>query len=171
MRKPDMENPEVHAELEKALLRLMPVDLSESGKAGIEDMLDCLAGDGKVVGFQSRSYMKWSAAAGLAAAAVFAFSSISFHDHSMGEKVSESKSATMPAAKQELPPELVFLAELDRVENMSDEGLYVDAGGSAMRKVRIRVVEESQVRDEETGIVVMLTEPREEMFLVPVSSF
>jgi len=54
---------------------------------------------------------------------------------------------------------------------MSDEGLYIDTGGSAVRKVRIRVIEESQIRDEETGFVVMLTEPREEMYMVPVSNF
>ncbi len=69
------------------------------------------------------------------------------------------------------PPELIYLSESDRVEAMSDEGLFVDSGGSAVRKLRVRVIEESQIRDEETGIVVMLTEPREEMYMVPVSTF
>jgi hypothetical protein len=54
---------------------------------------------------------------------------------------------------------------------MSDEGLFVDSGGSAMRRLKVQVVEESKVRDNESGIVVTLCEPREEMYLVPVSTF
>ena len=67
-------------------------------------------------------------------------------------------------------PEMVFLSDVDRWR-ISDEGLYVDSGGSAVRKVRVRVVEESQIRDEETGIIVMLTEPREEMYMVAGQHF
>lgn len=66
---------------------------------------------------------------------------------------------------------MVFLTGSDRVEDAEDEGLFVDTGGSAVRKIRFRVVEETQVRDEETGIIVMLTEPREEQYMVPVSTF
>ena len=66
---------------------------------------------------------------------------------------------------------MVVLAELDRVENVRDEGLFVDAGGSAVRKMSVRVVGESRILDEETGIEVTLTEPRKEMYLLPISTF
>jgi hypothetical protein len=66
---------------------------------------------------------------------------------------------------------MVVIAELDRVENVHDEGLFVDAGGSAVRKMSVRVVGESRILDEETGIEVTLTEPRKEMYLLPVSAF
>ena len=64
-----------------------------------------------------------------------------------------------------------MLRQADRVEEVSDDGLYVDAGGSAVRRLRVRVVEESRMRDEETGIVVNLTAPREETYLLPISTF
>jgi hypothetical protein len=35
----------------------------------------------------------------------------------------------------------------------------------------VRVVGESRILDEETGIEVTLTEPRKEMYLLPVSAF
>ena len=66
---------------------------------------------------------------------------------------------------------MVVLAETDRVEEMSDAGLFVHAGGSAIRKLRVRVVEESRVRDRETGIELTVTAPRQETYLVPVSTF
>jgi hypothetical protein len=46
-----------------------------------------------------------------------------------------------------------------------------DPDGAAMQAVRVRVVEANTLRDEETGIVVQVSEPREEMVLTPVSVF
>jgi hypothetical protein len=40
-----------------------------------------------------------------------------------------------------------------------------------MRAMRLSVVEENNLLDEETGIVMQITEPREEFLLVPVSTF
>ncbi len=161
-----MRTPDPHADIEAALRRLMPVPLSDGAQRGIEGMIDGLAGESKVVRFNFKKPLKWLGAAGLAAAVVLG----GVASFSVTAPTTKDSGAFSDAAI-ELPPRLLFLAESDRVEGMSDEGLFVDAGGSALRKVRIRVVEESRVRDEETGIVVVLSEPREEMFLVPVSSF
>ena len=151
-------------DLEKALFRLMPVAMSEEARDRMETMIDGLAGDSKVSRFDFRKAAKRLAVGGIAAAIGFG---VYLSIPSQRELVESA-----PISDQgDLPPELVFLSESDRVEGVSDEGLFIDSGGSAVRKVRIRVVEESQIRDEETGIIVMLTEPREEMYSVPVSTF
>jgi len=59
----------------------------------------------------------------------------------------------------------------DRVESMTDEGWQESQDGSAMRALRLNAVEERSVRDQESGIVVKISEPREEILLIPISSF
>ena len=151
--------------MEKALLRLMPAALSETAQAGMEAQLDelsgsveVLSGDAVVIrhGFPRRA--KWLC--GIAAAVtiwVFAF------------PFGSQESAPLVGIAED--DGMVVITELDRVENVLDEGLFVDAGGSAVRKMSVRVVGESTILDEETGIEVTLTEPRREMVLLPVSTF
>ena len=163
MQKPDPN----FEEMEEALRRLMPVAVSGDAQERLETMLDELAGDPEIERFDFRRPAKWLAGAGIAAALGLGIY-VSVPRQSSPVKTVDSAPVSNPA---DLPPELVFLSESDRVEGVSDDGLYIDTGGSAVRKVRIRVIEESQIRDEESGIVVMLTEPREEMYMVPVSTF
>jgi len=40
-----------------------------------------------------------------------------------------------------------------------------------MRKVRYRILDTAKLRDSETGVVVTITEPREEVLIEPVESF
>jgi len=160
-----MRVPENHADMEDALRRLMPVALRETMRVETEDLLDDLAGEARVSGFAFKKGIVWLGAGGIAAA--FGIASLFVFKGGVDASVAGKN----PAAALELPPELVFLTGTDRVEDVKDDGMFVDSGGSAVRKVRIRVVEESRIRDEETGIVVQVTEPREEMYLVPVSTF
>jgi len=150
-------------DIEKALARLMPTALSESASKEINGLIDELAGEEN---YNSPTKYKWPAIVGIAAAiafGIFVFKAT--------PNIAPALTSTKNIQTEEASPTMSFLSETDRVENMKDEGLFVDAGGSAVRKVRVRVVEESQIRDEETGIVMMLTEPREELYMVPVSTF
>jgi hypothetical protein len=40
-----------------------------------------------------------------------------------------------------------------------------------MHALRLNVVEENSVMDEEPGIIVLISQPREELLLMPISSF
>jgi hypothetical protein len=148
-----------HEDIEKALLGLMPVALSEGVQASMEERIDELAGarDESVrKGFPGIA--KWPACLGIAAAAALGFLLFS-----------QAPREAAPSAPAE--EGLAVLAETDRVEDVRDAGLFVDAGGSAVRKLRVRVVEESRIRDGRTGIELTLTTPRQETYLVPVSTF
>jgi hypothetical protein len=68
-------------------------------------------------------------------------------------------------------PGFTVVSESGRVEDMVDVGWSETPDGSAMRTLRLRVVEESRLRDEETGIVMNISQPREEFLLMPVSTF
>lgn len=155
-------------DVERALLGLMPVALSDHSQREIGEMLDELAG----VEDRNVAVRPWFRRLGIAGAAaalitcgyVFLLDS---GDSDMGQVASIM---TFQSAGDAVG-ELELVSEMDRVEEVSDEGLYVDSGGSAVRKVRVRVVEESRIKDKETGIIVMLSEPREEMYMLPVSHF
>lgn len=151
--------------MEKALLRLMPAALSETAQAGIEAQLDELSGSAELLSgnaellrhdFSRRA--KWLG--GIAAAVTIGVFAFPFGNQESAPLVGIAEDDGM-----------VVITELDRVENVLDEGLFVDAGGSAVRKMSVRVVGESRILDEKTGIEVTLTEPRREMYLLPVSTF
>jgi len=147
-----------HDGMEKALMRLMPVALSDSAQAEIETQIDELAGVAHVVRHDFSSWAKWLG--GIAAAVAVGVYVIP----------SGTREAT-PLVGSTADVGMVVLNELDRMESIRDDGLFVDPAGSAVRKMTVRVVGESRIRDEVTGIEVTLTEPREEMYLMPISTF
>jgi len=61
--------------------------------------------------------------------------------------------------------------ESTRLAWVEDEGWLDDPDGGALRAVRMRVVEENRLLDQETGIIVHVASPREEMLFMPVSTF
>ena len=144
--------------MEKVLLRLMPAALSETAQAGMEAQLDELSGSAEVLRHDFSRRAKWLG--GIAAAVTIGVFAFPFGSQESAPLVGIAEDDGM-----------VVITELDRVENVLDEGLFVDAGGSAVRKMSVRVVGESRILDEETGIEVTLTEPRREMVLLPVSTF
>lgn len=149
--------------IETILARLMPPGLSEGGQQDIEAMLDELAGDTiSAAPPAPKPWFRRAAAAGIAAAGVAVACIFPI--------ANKPAPVVQNSATQE-PVGIVLVSESDRVESMTDEGWQEDADGSAMRAMRLSVVEENNLLDEETGIVMQITEPREEFLLVPVSTF
>jgi len=144
--------------VETILARLMPPALSTAAQQDIEAMLDGLAGPS--VKIPAKSSWRWIIGSSIAAAlaAVLAVPHV------------------IDSAKQEVVtarvlPEFLLVGQSDRIESMTDEGWHEVADGSAMRAMRMRVVEENSLFDEETGIVMRISEPREELLLMPISAF
>jgi hypothetical protein len=106
---------------------------------------------------------KFAAPVGIAAAAALVFT--------FPLSKSVNSPPVFPIAAAESIPEMELIGESGRIEKTTDEGWVADSQGRTMQAVRVRVVEENTLRDQETGIVVHISEPREELLLFPVNAF
>jgi hypothetical protein len=150
--------------IETILARLMPPALSQDVQVEIDAMIDDLAGPEaeKVVGISSGRWLVRAVIGGGIAAAVGAMIAI----FPMNSTSRVSTVLPMPAAS-----ELVLISESARIDSMTDEGWQENPDGSAMRALRLNAVEENNVRDEESGMEVLISEAREEILLMPISAF
>ncbi len=153
--------------IENALARLMPPALSESGRRSLEAMLDELAAaaPGTSAATPDQPWYARRAVPFGIAATLAALLALAPRMAVVTQAPRVDRAAT--AAKSGL----VLVSESDRIEAMSDEGWMADEDGEAMQAVRVRVVEANTLRDVETGIVVQVSDPREEMILTPVTTF
>ena len=163
-----MQRPE--SSIEDALARLMPKAISEEGQRSLDAMLDELCGEeelpaAEVIPIQRRGVKGgWQILVSAGIAACLALI-VTFRSETTERGPLAPVAATVPEEN------LVLVSESDRIEKMSDEGWMEDPQGGMMQAVRMRVVEENSLRDEETGIVVRISEPREELLLIPVNHF
>lgn len=147
--------------IEAALSRLMPVALSDSGQRSIHETLDELAADVPVNPWQT--HRKWGIGIGIAAAA--ALSAI------VAWPSLRSPAPAVAALEEEMASPVEWVSNADRIESLHDEGRISDADGDALQAVSVRVVAQNTLRDRETGYTVNISEPREELVLMPVTSF
>lgn len=147
--------------IEAALARLMPVALSDSGARAIHETLDELAADLPV--HRGQSQRGWGIGLGIAAAAV------------VGAFVAwpslQTPAPAVTVLEEEIASPLEWVSNSDRIESLQDEGRISGTDGDALQAVSVRVVAENTLRDRETGYTLRISEPREELVLMPVTSF
>lgn len=146
-------------DIENVLARLMPRAISDSSQLAIEDLLDELAADSAVITRQQRP--KWLSVIALGVAASLVATVV----------ILEMTPSPQIIAAIKAPSGVLLVGESDRVESMIDEGWHEISDGTAVRAMRLNVVEENRLFDEETGIVMQVTEPREEWLIQPISAF
>lgn len=159
--------------IEAALQRLMPPGLSQPGLGSIEAMLDELAGAEPAqpavlssAAAKKSGGSRWNfIASGIAAslAAVLALN--------LDPKTSQADIVATEVPIVAKPHGLVLLGGVNHIEEMSDAGWIAAPDGMAMEATRVRLVEANTYRDEETGVLVEVSEPREEILLTPISAF
>lgn len=145
--------------IEAALARLMPVALSEAGERSIHETLDELAGS-----LPAKRYSTgkgWTIGLGIAAAVAIA----------VFLTTRPSLQAPAVASQEKFDSPVEWLANSDRVESLQDEGRISGVEGDALQAVSLRVIEENTLRDRETGYTFNISEPRDELVLMPVTSF
>jgi hypothetical protein len=153
--------------IETILARLMPPAISQAAQEDMDTMIEDLAGPvvENISPHPSSNWFVRSLIGGGIAAAIGAMIAI----FPLTPETTQSRIALSPPAYP--PSGLVLISGSDRVESMTDEGWQESVDGSLMHAFRLSAVEESSVRDEETGIVLKISEPREEILLTPISSF
>ncbi len=152
--------------IEDILARLMPTAISQAGQQSIETMLTELAAAAKPSPAARTAPNSWPhrwLTAGIAAAGVAAAMAIPWSH--------PPAATTRTAASAPVGTGIVLVGESDRVEAMTDEGWQDGSDGAPMQATRLRVVEENSLLDEQSGIVMQVSTPREELFLMPVSTF
>lgn len=150
--------------IETILARLMPPALSQDGQFEIDSMIDELAGPEfqNVVGISSSRWWVRAVIGGGIAAAIGALIAV----FPLNPAARVAAVLPMPSASG-----LILLSESDRIESMTDDGWQENPGGLVMHAIRLNAVEENSVRDEESGMVVQISEDREEVLLMPISAF
>lgn len=164
-----MESPE---DIEKALARLMPSAISERGQRSMDDLIDSLAA-GETVAVElpsakKSSHLPWFGFGGIGAAAaavVVAFSLPQVGD--LPRVVENSPVREHPATNADV----VLIGSTEVVEDAVPEDWMSETDGVPHQAWRVRVVDQERLRDVETGYEVLVTHPREEVRLMPVTSF
>jgi hypothetical protein len=154
-------------DIEGILARLMPTALSQRAETEIGETINRLASEAdlEIPAIRPAAVARWPWVAGAAAAAViavFVFWDPSDLQHSVHR-------ADSPALID--VPELVRISHSDTLQSVVQEGWSDDVGGKPHQALRLHMVAQQQILDEETGIVMTVSEPREEVLLVPVHTF
>jgi hypothetical protein len=165
-----MESPE---DIEKALARLIPSAISEKGQRSMEDLIDSLAAGETVAEelppVKKSSRVPWFAFGGIGAAAAAVV--VAFSLPQKGAPT-VAKNAPVPAKEEGASKDgLVLVGSTEVVENAVPEDWMSETNGVPHRAWRVRVVDQERLRDAETGYEVLISRPREEVRLMPVTSF
>jgi hypothetical protein len=150
--------------IETIMARLMPPALSQQSQAEMDAMIDDLAGPEaeNVVEISSKGWLARGMIGGGIAAMIGALCAVfPLIQRSMQPQITDS-SVELPASG------LVFVSKSDRIESMTDAGWREDSEGSAMHAVRLKSVQESNLLDEASGMLVKISQPREEILMMPV---
>lgn len=149
--------------VEEILARLMPVAMSESAEEEIFDNLEELAStlDHESVGGVPK---RWPWITGAAAAFGLSALGVLHTSHSSPNR------GTLAASPDSLPS-LVNLSRIDTLQSIEGQGWWEDGEGNAHQSLRLNMVAHQEILDQETGIRMTVSEPREETILVPVSTF
>lgn len=161
-----MQAPDPIDPIETILARLIPPALSDRCQTDIEEMVSDLAGPPpeNVVAISSGKWLARSLIGGGIAAGIGAMCAI----FPMIHRSPDHQAAQVTDSTTSVGFEVV--SESDRIESVTDEGWLKDSEGSPMHSVRLKTVQEDKVRDEQSGMVVQISQPREEILMMPAGS-
>ncbi len=155
--------------IEEKLNRLVPSGVSTRAQRGLEDTIDRLAaasglGDGSgSPGVMAHWAWKAAAVVALIAAPVVMFRTLP------GKTV---ESPALAAITPEAAAGLVVLSSTQQIVATEDDGLIIpEDGGTPHYRFRYQVSDEERLRDPETGTIVTLRQPRQEIHTIPVTLF
>lgn len=162
--------------IEEKLRRLLPAAPSDSAQVSMEACIDELAAevDGAGSSINHSPFSLWSKVA--AVLVIGAISLVWFAPERNDAHVPEvaavelPESVSMLAASEE--DEFEILKSTERVAGHSDDGLVIPFDGSTpYYRSRTQMVDEDEIRDTQTGIIVTVRQTRQEVHTTPVIQF
>ena len=156
--------------IEEKLARLIPPALSEEGQTSMEDLIDELAGveADDHSGMSSKPWL-WKVAA---AVAILAVPVVMIQQRGDSPAMDTSLARLDTDVTLDVSPEMMLLKSIKMIDARENDGLIVPNDGSAPHyRYRYRVIDEEVVKDPETGVVITLRQPRQEIVTIPVTQF
>lgn len=163
--------------IEDKLNGLLPPSISEQGQARMEDTIDQLAAleTAKIAQITKAAESDngpWPSSGSWKAAAALALLVVPVMMFFNKEESSPSVARLDSGGETANLSELVVLSSVNRIDGREDDGLIIPENGSSPHyRYRYRVTDEEQVRDDETGTVITLRQPRQEIVTIPVTQF
>ena len=173
-----------HQSMEDKLRGLMPVALSNEAQVDLENMIDELAGvtSDSVIPYSEEPF---SQSLETEAKDMQKAKQISFQKKYIWQSAAvitlcvsplvinlKRDVDSSPIVSQEDDTELVILSSTNRLESSESDGLiYPEDGGAPHYRYRYQIMNEEEVRDSETGLVVTLSQPSQEVHMIPVTLF
>lgn len=163
--------------IEEKLCGLAPPAISDEGQARMEEIIDLLAGESEGTNgtwsgsSSSGKSWTWKVAAAMA---LFAVPVVMVTETPEDAPVTPlvMNSTTEATSVSETLTDLILLRSTYRIDGQEDDGLIIPAdGGAPHYRYRYHVTNEERVRDSETGTVITLRQPRQEVLTVPVTRF
>ncbi len=165
--------------IEDKLRQLAPASISEDGQAMLGQAIDQLAGvephqsqmrggGNPTANIHSRiKHWPWRKIA--AALAVLTVPTMMWLDQ---DDSSPSLTTTASPGDPLAASELVILKSTNRIDGRVEDGLIIPRDGSNPHyRYRYSVTDEEQVRDAQTGTIITLRQPRQEVVTIPVTQF
>ena len=151
--------------IENKLRNLAPSSLSEGGVMRMNETIDSLAGVDAEMPSRQRRWQKIAAVLALLAIPVFVISY-------QGRSVDASSVDLTPKENHARDSKMVVVHTSDHVDVSVEDGLIIPVSGEAAHyRYRYYIVDEAQMRDAQSGLVVTIRQPREEILTVPVTQF
>lgn len=162
--------------IEEKLNRLMPPPISESGMQQMDALLENLAqGEAKGTARNNSLRNTFAGAAKLVALLLLflvpvALLKLTNEIVPVAPQLALLDAVAPMAAAQE--SEFVVIHSVHKVAGRENDGLITPVDGAAPHyRYRFHVVDEEKVRDPETGVVITLRQPRQEVITLPVTDF
>lgn len=154
--------------IEDILARLMPVAMSGEAEERIGETIDQLAEESGVTVPVRPVLAMWPWFGGAAAAAVAVIAAIAYTRQQPADGSHLVADGSGPSSPD---TELVSVSRSDSLQSVVEEGWRDDVQGNTHKALRLHMVAEQHLLDKETGILMTVSEPREEVLLYPVNAF
>jgi len=157
--------------IEEKLAQLVPPALSDEGQRKLEDLIDDFSGvdtdlEKSNVGRFPKGWM-WKAVAVLALSTSLVIIRSTL--------VPEERTALLThydQATHDKTSEMVVLTSTELISGQENDGLIVPQDGTTPHyRYRYHVIDEEQVKDPDSGLVITLRQPRQEVLTIPITQF